>query len=143
MNALGLSAYTRRMSRKILFLAALFAPTDALARCIDPDPDQPRGRITCTVFTVDFAKSIRWAASISDIQSAAGAPGSFNPAANSWNWRGEDENRLSYMTATMRADGSMDVVVLADNDTTIAFNTRAGWNCRPEAACAPWRNTAR
>lgn len=143
MNHMGISAYTARVSREIILVAGLLLPTDALARCIDPDPGQPPGRITCTIFTVDFAKRIRWAPSIGDIQSAAGTHGAFNPSANSWNWRGEDESRLSYMTATIRRNGSLDVVVLTDNDVAIAFNTRAGWNCRPEMACAPWRNTAR
>lgn len=113
------------------------------ARCIAPDPEQPSGRLTCTVFTVEFAKQIRWSASIEEIQRAAGSPGAFSKDASSWNWRGEDDFRLSYMTATMRRDGAIDVVVLTDDDVTIRFDNKWRWNCRPESACAPWHNTSK
>jgi hypothetical protein len=119
--------------------------TPAWASCSNADwTPGSRDMMTCTIFTVSFAKKLRGFQTLEDLGRAAHAPGHRDQeeGSDSFRWTGTDGSRYSSMLAT-KVDDLIAVQIVTDTGVTVILNNQGAWQCAPEKACAPVRNNTK
>ncbi len=132
-----LSRWKTALASMLLALAI-----DARANSVEWPPNDPAEYVTKTDFTVAWARRLYGFKSLAQLQKAAGSKGTISDRELigddpnvTFHWRSEPtNNRIGYMVAIVRPDGSVGVQVLTDENVTIIVNTYGALICEK---CSP------
>ena len=101
-------------------------------------PSDPKEYVTKTDFTIAWAKKLAGFRTLSQLQRAAGSRGTISERKLagddpyvSFHWRSEPPNndRIGYMVAIVRPDGSVGAEVVTDEVVSITVNTLGALIC--------------
>jgi hypothetical protein len=118
-----------------LFGAARAGP---LSAAVEWPPNDPAEYVTKTDFTVAWARRLCGLKSLAQLQKTAGSKGTISDRELTgddpnvtFHWRSEPKNsdRVGYMVAIVRPDGSVGVQVLTDENVTVIVNTYGALIC--------------